>query len=128
MQEQIKVDGVLYRQQYRKCGKPDCKCTEGELHGPYWYSYDGNSAAKYVGKQLPAHVTDRAKLLKTSAARFKRLKQDLTKKREEHYREYSLAGRQLQAVQSLEAGERVDSSMLVQLGLSQFNGHEKGGA
>ena len=97
------------------------------MHGPYWYSYDGQSAAKYVGKELPAHVTERAKLLKDNAARFKKLKQELTKKRDEHYREYDLAGRELRAVQSLESGEREDSSLLAQLGLAQFNGHEKGG-
>lgn len=26
-----------------KCGKPGCKCTEGELHGPYWYHYPNAS-------------------------------------------------------------------------------------
>jgi hypothetical protein len=21
---------------YRRCGKPNCKCATGSLHGPYW--------------------------------------------------------------------------------------------
>jgi len=21
----------------KRCGKPTCRCTRGELHGPYWY-------------------------------------------------------------------------------------------
>jgi hypothetical protein len=57
VQDQIKVNGILYRLQPRKCGKPGCKCNiPGQEHGPYWYSYDGISAAKYVGSKLPDHV------------------------------------------------------------------------
>ncbi|NVM55950.1 MAG: hypothetical protein HWN66_19790 [Candidatus Helarchaeota archaeon] len=22
---------------YKKCGNPNCACTKGKLHGPYWY-------------------------------------------------------------------------------------------
>lgn len=25
--------------QYVRCGKPNCKCARGELHGPYWYRF-----------------------------------------------------------------------------------------
>lgn len=25
--------------QYVRCGKPNCKCACGELHGPYWYRF-----------------------------------------------------------------------------------------
>ena len=38
------------------CGKKGCKCSRGELHGPYWYSYrqeNGKAGYKYVGKNLP---------------------------------------------------------------------------
>lgn len=53
MNDQVKVNGVQYRLQRRKCGKPGCKCnTPGQEHGPYWYSYDGSSAAKYVGAKV----------------------------------------------------------------------------
>ena len=26
-----------WRPEYRKCGKSNCHCAGGELHGPYWY-------------------------------------------------------------------------------------------
>ena len=28
--------GSLQRE-WRRCGKPTCRCTRGRLHGPYWY-------------------------------------------------------------------------------------------
>lgn len=126
MPEQYKVNGVLYRLQYRKCGKAGCTCQTGEGHGPYWYSYDGQSAAKYVGKQLPAFVTENEKMLKAAAGQIKKLEADLTKKRDEHFRQYELFKDQLRALQGLRTGEHVDPTRLIQLGLSQFNGHGSG--
>jgi hypothetical protein len=34
-------DGVIYRQQYVRCGKPGChRCPPtGPGHGPYWFGY-----------------------------------------------------------------------------------------
>ena len=40
-----------------KCGKPNCKCTRGELHGPYFYRFYrcGNKLRKvYVRKSEAA--------------------------------------------------------------------------
>lgn len=34
VQEKPMVHGLPH-EVYRKCGKPNCKCTIGELHGPY---------------------------------------------------------------------------------------------
>jgi hypothetical protein len=42
-----------YRQEFRKCGKPTCKCARGELHGPYIVAYyrEGKRLRKrYLGK------------------------------------------------------------------------------
>lgn len=25
--------------QYVRCGKPNCRCARGDLHGPYWYRF-----------------------------------------------------------------------------------------
>ncbi|MFP5260874.1 MAG: DUF6788 family protein [Blastocatellia bacterium] len=37
--------------QMKRCGKPNCKCAKGELHGPYYYRF------VYVrGKQLKIYV------------------------------------------------------------------------
>jgi hypothetical protein len=55
-------DGVVYRQQYVRCGKASCKrCPPaGPGHGPYWYGfywdYRQRTRSFYVGKQLPAGV------------------------------------------------------------------------
>jgi hypothetical protein len=55
-------DGVIYRQQYVRCGKPTCKkcAPHGPGHGPYWYGfywdYQQSTKSFYVGKQLPAGV------------------------------------------------------------------------
>ena len=55
-------DGVMYRQQYVRCGKAGCrKCPpHGPGHGPYWYGfywdYRQRTRSFYVGKTLPAGV------------------------------------------------------------------------
>jgi hypothetical protein len=55
-------DGVIYRQQYVRCGKPGCRrCPPtGPGHGPYWYGYHWDYRQRtrsfYVGKTLPAGV------------------------------------------------------------------------
>jgi hypothetical protein len=49
-----------YRLEWVLCGKPSCKkCTGGTGHGPYYYAYwseNGKTVKKYVGKFLPAGV------------------------------------------------------------------------
>ena len=45
-----------YQQEGVKCGKHGCKCSKGQLHGPYWYLYQrkgGKLIKKYVGKRKP---------------------------------------------------------------------------
>jgi uncharacterized protein DUF6788 len=55
-------DGVIYRQQYVRCGKPGCqRCPPtGPGHGPYWYAfywdYRQRTTSFYVGKHLPPGV------------------------------------------------------------------------
>lgn len=56
----LTFDGLLYQLELIRCGKERCKCTRGQLHGPYWYSYkkkEGRLICKYVGKNLlePQH-------------------------------------------------------------------------
>jgi hypothetical protein len=48
-----------YRQERVRCGKENCKCTRGKLHGPYWYSYtrvEDKVTSQYVGKSLPKDI------------------------------------------------------------------------
>jgi hypothetical protein len=55
-------DGVIYRQQYVRCGRSRCRrCPPAGLgHGPYWYGfywdYQQRTRSFYVGKTLPAGV------------------------------------------------------------------------
>ena len=81
----IKVNGVTYRQQFRKCGKAGCKCNTGEGHGPYWYSYDGSSAAKYVGIKLPEHVIKHKELLRASRPQIKKIRAEIEKQRNDRH-------------------------------------------
>ena len=53
------LDNQTYRLESVCCGKENCRCARGELHGPYWYSYmriEGRVKSKYVGKKLPRGV------------------------------------------------------------------------
>lgn len=37
--------------QWVRCGKPNCRCAGGELHGPYWYRFErqgGRLRKRYV--------------------------------------------------------------------------------
>ncbi|MDQ6675155.1 MAG: helix-turn-helix transcriptional regulator [Chloroflexota bacterium] len=58
----VRPDGVIYRQQYIRCGKPGCRrCPPvGPGHGPYWYGfyweYRQRTTSFYVGKHLPRGV------------------------------------------------------------------------
>jgi hypothetical protein len=48
-------------EQHRKCGKEGCRCTRGELHGPYVYlSVAGRLV--YVPADLAAVVRDRVEV------------------------------------------------------------------
>ena len=55
-------DGVIYRQQYVRCGKVGCRrCPPtGPGHGPYWYGYYWDYRQRtrsfYIGKTLPTGV------------------------------------------------------------------------
>lgn len=53
------IGKVVYRQEAVCCGKDNCKCAGGELHGPYWYAYQrqqGKLKSWYVGKELTDKV------------------------------------------------------------------------
>jgi len=56
------VEGVLVgslTEQTRRCGRPDCRCAQGEPHGPYAYftpKPDGRGRARYVPAGLVAAV------------------------------------------------------------------------
>jgi hypothetical protein len=56
-------ENKTYRLEGIRCGKEKCKCSRGEPHGPYWYSYtriEGKVKSQYIGKK-PPHEIERAK-------------------------------------------------------------------
>lgn len=57
--EERKAVNKTYRLEEVRCGKKNCHCAEGKLHGPYWYAYwteGGRTRSLYVGKKLPQGV------------------------------------------------------------------------
>lgn len=58
------IDNKTYRLESIRCGKENCKCTRGNLHGPYWYSYirvKDQVTSRYIGKSLPQDIEKRLK-------------------------------------------------------------------
>lgn len=58
--EQVLTGSLV--EQTRRCGKPGCRCAEGEPHGPYAYftpKMAGRGRAKYVPAGLIAAVRAR---------------------------------------------------------------------
>lgn len=48
-----RILGITYQLERVRCGKANCKCTKGSLHGPYWYGYwseGGKTKSMYIGK------------------------------------------------------------------------------
>src|SRR5215213_6071122 len=63
--EERTIDNITYCLEGVRCGKENCKCARGKLHGPYWYSYtriEGKVKSKYIGKKLPPEVEKRKRL------------------------------------------------------------------
>jgi hypothetical protein len=53
-----------YRLERIRCGKENCKCMWGKLHGPYWYSYtrvEDKVISQYIGKRLPKDIEKKLK-------------------------------------------------------------------
>jgi hypothetical protein len=61
------LDNKTYRLESIRCGKENCKCSRGKLHGPYWYSYSraqDKVISQYIGKKLPKNIEKKLKSLK----------------------------------------------------------------
>ena len=52
-------------QRYRKCGKSNCKCVKGELHGPFLWIYQKKKGQKVISTTVAegkgAEARERAK-------------------------------------------------------------------
>ena len=57
--EEHKTINKTYRLEEVRCGKKNCHCAEGKLHGPYWYAYwteGGRTKSQYIGKKFPRGI------------------------------------------------------------------------
>jgi hypothetical protein len=76
------TDGSLV-EKYRKCGKPGCKCAQGELHGPALYlsrRVDGKTRYDYVPKDkadLARVLVERHVRLYKARAQIQKINQEL---------------------------------------------------
>ncbi|MDQ3135107.1 MAG: hypothetical protein M3Q76_09910 [Acidobacteriota bacterium] len=58
------IENRTYRLESIRCGKENCKCARGKLHGPYWYSYtriEDKVTSQYIGKSLPKVIEKKLK-------------------------------------------------------------------
>jgi hypothetical protein len=59
------LENKTYRLESIRCGKENCKCVRGKLHGPYWYSYTrvkDKVTSQYIGKSPPKDIDEKLKL------------------------------------------------------------------
>jgi hypothetical protein len=50
-------NGYKYYKEGRYCNKPNCKCHEGNPHGPYWWRRSERTGQRtYIGKNLPGEI------------------------------------------------------------------------
>jgi hypothetical protein len=59
--DQLDLEAVLHgsvTQQQRRCGKEGCKCTRGDLHGPYRYLAVGRATGRARLLYLPAELAE----------------------------------------------------------------------
>jgi Family of unknown function (DUF6788) len=48
-------------QRYLTCGKPGCRCTRGERHGPVWYLSVTLDQAHRAGSTVPSHQVEQVR-------------------------------------------------------------------
>lgn len=104
--DSFSLQGYTYYAEQRTCGKPDCKCASGELHGPYWYKRDQQlGTVKYIGKTLPDEIIQirakRALLATAIEEQHKKVDAEIN-----HLREISNALSRLRYNQDLNEAQR----------------------
>lgn len=63
---------------YKACGKAGCKCTRGELHGPFYYlSFKKEGKTKMIF--IRRHLWDKAIKLNTNYRNWRKSRADISK-------------------------------------------------
>jgi hypothetical protein len=47
-------------ERYKKCGSKNCKCTRGELHGPFTWLYQNKKGGKLLSTSVPKEIAKEA--------------------------------------------------------------------
>ena len=64
-------------QRYRKCGKPNCKCAKGELHGPFLWIYQKKKGQKVISTTVADGKGTEAKEMAARYEELQRLRQQI---------------------------------------------------
>lgn len=73
-----KIIGGSVHRQFKKCGKSNCRCAKGKLHGPYYYHFvfvNGKLKNRYL-KASEVEQTKQACLLHRSRQRVRGINSD----------------------------------------------------
>ena len=62
---------------YKKCGNPNCKCTRGELHGPYMWLYQKKKGQKVISTTIVKGKTVEAELMSMRYTKLLELRQEI---------------------------------------------------
>jgi hypothetical protein len=116
----IKVNGETYQQQYRKCCRSCIHGASGEGHGPYWYKSSPGTPLKYVGKELPATVTNHLTMLEEQKSDLKILLSNLDDQLTDEYKKYQHTSRLIHALECLMSGDELQTDLLTELKLEKF--------
>jgi hypothetical protein len=115
------LHGITFSQQFRNCSKPNCKCQDGEQHGPYWYARGDTIGLKYLGKELPEEVTTYQSNLKLDLPLIEQLTRDAQERRERARRALDQADEDIRALTALVDGYQApNKNVLQRLGLERY--------
>jgi len=64
-------------QRYRKCGKPNCKCAKGDLHGPFLWIYQKKKGQKVISTTVADGKGTEAKEMAARYMELLRLRQQI---------------------------------------------------
>lgn len=106
--------GDVYELKYRTCGKQQCKCRQGELHGPYWF----RNNVEYVGKSLPAPLVKVLSLRQKEKPRLEKMMNDRRKQIAKLRLTLDHLDNENRTISGIARGGEFDSSVARKIGLS----------